>query len=126
MQQFFRTPKGLLIIILTILLALAAPTEPLSFVTRSTAAAICAAAFLDFVILRVMRGDWEFPSGAVLTGMFVAMVLSPREPWHVVAGTSAIAVVSKYVFRTRFANVFNPAALALVISYYLWNTAQNW
>src|SRR4051812_5668877 len=89
-------------------------------------AAVCVAALLDLIILRVARGDWEFPSGAILTGMFVAMVLSPREPWHVSAGASAIAIVSKYVFRTRFANVFNPAAFALVISYYVWNTAQNW
>ena len=53
-----------------------------------------------------------FPSGAILTALFVAMVLSAQEPWYVVALTSAIAVVSKYIVRTRAANVFNPAALA--------------
>ncbi|HYV96468.1 MAG TPA: RnfABCDGE type electron transport complex subunit D, partial [Gemmatimonadaceae bacterium] len=69
---------------------------------------------------------WEFPSGALLSGLFVAMILSPREPWHVAAVTSAVAIVSKYVVRTGAANVFNPAALALVVSYYAFDTAQNW
>jgi hypothetical protein len=35
-------------------------------------------------------------------------------------------VASKYVVRTRTANVFNPAALALVATFYLFDTAQNW
>jgi Na+-translocating ferredoxin:NAD+ oxidoreductase RnfD subunit len=125
-RQFFRTPKGLLIIVLAILVALAAPHEGIRLVAPGLAAAVIVAALIDTVILRLMRGEWEFPSGAVLTGMFVAMVLSPREPWYVPACTSALAVVSKYVFRTRSANVFNPAALALVATFYVFNTAQSW
>ena len=37
-----------------------------------------------------------------------------------------IAVLSKYVCRFDTANVFNPAALALVATFYLFNTAQDW
>ena len=54
------------------------------------------------------------------------MVLSPHEPWYVPACTSAVAIVSKYVFRTRSANVFNPAALALVVTFYVFDTGQSW
>jgi Na+-translocating ferredoxin:NAD+ oxidoreductase RnfD subunit len=50
----------------------------------------------------------------LLTGLIVAMILSPHESWKVAAMTTAIGVLSKYVARTRTANVFNPAALALV------------
>ena len=53
-------------------------------------------------------------------------MLSPHEPWYVPAAASAIAIVSKYVLRTRAANIFNPAALALVMVFYLFHTAQNW
>ena len=42
------------------------------------------------------------------------------------AAVSAIAIVSKYVLRTKAANIFNPAALALVISYYAFDTGQSW
>src|SRR6202521_1666561 len=52
--------------------------------------------------------------------------LTPREPWYVPACTSAVAIASKYIARTRSANVFNPAALALVATFYVFDTAQNW
>jgi Na+-translocating ferredoxin:NAD+ oxidoreductase RnfD subunit len=58
--------------------------------------------------------------------VIVAMVLTPQEPWYVPACTSALAVLSKYVFRTRSANVFNPAALAIVATFYVFDTGQNW
>jgi Na+-translocating ferredoxin:NAD+ oxidoreductase RnfD subunit len=125
-QRFFRTPKGLLLIVLVILVAVAAPGEGIRLVAPGLASAVGVAALIDLVWLRRMRKAWEFPSGAVLTGLLVAMVLAPQTPWYVGACTSAIAVVSKYLFRTRSANVFNPAALALVGTFYVFNTAQNW
>ena len=54
------------------------------------------------------------------------MVLTPHEPWYVPACTSAVAIASKYVARTRSANVFNPAALGLVATFYVFNTGQSW
>jgi Na+-translocating ferredoxin:NAD+ oxidoreductase RnfD subunit len=58
--------------------------------------------------------------------MLVAMIVSPQEPWYVGAATSALAVVSKYLFRIRTVNVFNPAALAIVATFYVFNTEQSW
>ena len=109
-----------------ILLACAAPAEGIRLVAPGLAAAVVAAALLDTFLLRWLRGEWQFPSGAILTGLIVAMILSPREPWYVPACTSAIAILSKYIARTRSANVFNPAALALVATFYVFDTAQNW
>src|SRR5262249_34586555 len=54
------------------------------------------------------------------------MTLGPQEPLHVVAITSSIAVLSKYPLRVRTANVFNPAALAVAVSFHLFATAQSW
>lgn len=42
------------------------------------------------------------------------------------ATTSVIAILSKYVFRSRAANVFNPAALAIIGSFYVFHTGQSW
>jgi Na+-translocating ferredoxin:NAD+ oxidoreductase RnfD subunit len=58
--------------------------------------------------------------------MIVAMVLRAQEPWYVVAITSVAAVLSKYLFRSRTANVFNPAALAIIASFYVFHTGQSW
>src|SRR5512146_976116 len=96
-RKFFKTPKGLLTIVLAGLTALAAPHEGLAHVLPGLAGAVLVAGALDVVILRLRHPRWEFPGGAVLTGLIVAMVLSPFEPWWVPAVTSAIAIASKYL-----------------------------
>jgi len=100
--------------------------EGLAQAAPGLASAVAVAVLVDAPILRRRRKAWEFPSGAILTGLIVAMVLSPHEPWYVPACTSAIAIASKYLFRTRSANVFNPAALALVVTFYVFDTGQSW
>jgi Na+-translocating ferredoxin:NAD+ oxidoreductase RnfD subunit len=125
-KKFFKTPKGLLILILSALIALAAPSQGWQSVLPGLASAVAISGVIDFFILRFRKNVWEFPSGAVLTAMIVAMVLRAQEPWYVVSITSAFAVISKYIVRTRHANVFNPAALAIIASYYVFHTGQSW
>ena len=124
--RFFKTPKGLLIIILVILAAVAAPGEGVGAVVRNMGSAALIAGILDLIILRLRKHVWQFPSGAVLTAMIVTMVVSAQEHWYVPAAMSAVAVISKYAFRTRSANVFNPAAFALVSMMYLLPMGQSW
>jgi Na+-translocating ferredoxin:NAD+ oxidoreductase RnfD subunit len=126
LRRFFSTPKGLLIIILVILVALAAPKEGIRLVAPGLIGAIASAGVMDVLILRKKRGSWEFPDGAVLTGLFVAMVLSPHEPWYIAACTSAAAILAKHAFRTRSANIFNPAAIGIVATFYVFDTGQSW
>lgn len=89
-------------------------------------AATAAAMLVDLPILRFRGGKWEFPDGAMLTGIIVAMILSPHEPWHFAAVTAVVAVLSKYLIRIKTANVFNPAAFALVATFYLFDSGQSW
>jgi len=108
------------------LVAIAAVTDGARLIAPGLLSAVLAAAIVDLPILRQRSGKWEVPSGAILTGMLVAMVLSAHEPWYVPACTSVIAIVSKYLVRTRSANVFNPAALGLVVTFYVFDTGQSW
>jgi Na+-translocating ferredoxin:NAD+ oxidoreductase RnfD subunit len=124
--RFFKTPKGMLIIILAILIVMAAPSQGVGIVAPRLFAAMAVAGLVDMVILRIRKKVWEFPSGAILTAMIVVMVLRAQELWYVATVTSVVAVVSKYLFRSRSANVFNPAALAIVVSYYVFHTGQSW
>lgn len=126
MKRFFRTPKGILTLILGALILIAAPYAGWDRVMPQIHAAVLAAGLLDAIILRVRHSRWEFPSGAVLTAMIVAMVLSPFGPWWVPAATSVAAVTSKYLLRHRAANVFNPAALGLVLAYYVFGSGESW
>jgi Na+-translocating ferredoxin:NAD+ oxidoreductase RnfD subunit len=124
--QFFKTPKGLLTILLVILAAIAAPGQGLGAVALNIGTAVLAAGIVDLIILRLRNGAWEYPSGAVLTAMIIVMVMRAQEPWVIPVVASLIAVLSKYVLRTRQANVFNPAALALVVMIYVMPHGQSW
>ena len=124
--RFFRTPKGILTLILMALVVIAAPHEGFRRVMPQLLAAIAAAGLADVLILRYRHGRWEFPSGAVLTAMIVTMVMSPFGLWWVPAVTSAAAVASKYLLRHRAANIFNPAALGLVLAYHAFSSGESW
>jgi Na+-translocating ferredoxin:NAD+ oxidoreductase RnfD subunit len=126
LKRFFRTPKGLVTIALGIVVIVAAVGEGVALVAPGLAAGVLAAMLVDAPILRIREGEWTFPSGALLTGLIIAMIVSPYEPWYVAAVTSAVGIVSKYLFRIGNANVFNPAALALVATFYVFSTEQSW
>jgi len=125
-KRFFRTPKGMLIAILPVLVLAAAPGSGVKLVAPVVLGGVLGAAIVDAPILRYREGEWLVPDGAILTGLIVAMILSPMQPWWVAAVTSAIGVASKYLIRVGRANLFNPAALALVGTFYIFNTGQNW
>lgn len=126
LARFFQTSKGLLIIVLAGLAILAALGAGATLVGPGLAAAAATAIVIDAPMLRLRKGKWAFPGGALLTGLIIAMILSPYEPWHVAAITTAAGVLSKYLFRTHTANIFNPAALALVANYYVFRSGQSW
>ena len=90
--RFWRTPKGLMLLILAGLIAAAVPLtggHPVRLVLAGAAAA-CA---LEVLIAFALRAEWEFPSGALLTGMFVAGVLSPFERLDVIVVTALLAIL---------------------------------
>jgi Na+-translocating ferredoxin:NAD+ oxidoreductase RnfD subunit len=125
-RNFFKTPKGLVTIVLAIFIVIAASSQGLRAVATALGSAVLAGGLTDLIILRIRKKAWEFPSGAVLTGLIVAMVLRAQEPWYVTASITVIAILSKYIFRSRTANVFNPAALAIIVSFYIFHTGQSW
>lgn len=125
-KRFFRTPKGLLILLLPVLALTAALGSGFALVAPVVLGGVFGAAIIDAPILRYREGEWLVPDGAILTGLIVAMVLSPMEPWYVAAITAAVGVLSKYLIRAGKANVFNPAAFALVATFYLFNTGHSW
>jgi Na+-translocating ferredoxin:NAD+ oxidoreductase RnfD subunit len=124
--RFFKTPKGVLTFILVSLTAIAAPGEGARAIVLNMGSATLVAGIVDLIILRLRKNVWQFPSGAVLTAMIVTMVVRAQEHWYVPVAMSAVAVISKYAIRTRSANVFNPAAFALVSMMYLLPMGQSW
>jgi len=125
-RRFFVTPKGILLVILGGIAALALVSTGSREAAPVLTAAVAGAAAVDLVSARIIRGGWFFPSGAILTGLIIGLILSPTEPWPIACSTSIFAIGTKHMLRTRHANVFNPAAVALVASAILFSSAQSW
>jgi Na+-translocating ferredoxin:NAD+ oxidoreductase RnfD subunit len=125
-RRFFRTPKGLFLAILILVALIAIPFEGGDRVLPGIIAATGTAALLDLGIVLVTREVWIFPDGAILTGMLMGFVLSPEEPLYVPILTAILAIASKHLLRTRWSNVFNPAAFALVLAAILFSAGESW
>ena len=94
--RYARTPKGLVLIVLAILVAIASLDEGVRLVAPGLVGAAGAAMLVDAPILRFREDEWLFPDGALITGLMIAMILSPREPWYVAAVASVLAVLAPY------------------------------
>ncbi len=124
--RFGKTPKGLLTAMLTAFVLIAMPFLGASDLLPNVIACVAIAALMDFAIVIALRDKFEFPDGAILTGLIVALVLRPQEPLSTALAVTAIAIGAKHALRTRWSNVFNPAALALVAGAVLFGARQSW
>lgn len=125
-RRWIRSPKGLFAGVLAVLTIPAAQQAGWALVGPSLLGAIGAAMLVDLPLIRWRDGHWSVPDGALLTGWLVALILSPHEPWTSAAGAAVLGIVAKHALKVKRANVLNPAAAALVLSYFAFNTGQSW
>jgi enediyne biosynthesis protein E5 len=123
---FLRTPKRQLLCILGVLLLFAAPFDGGIAVLPNIAMAAIAACAVDVVYTYWESSRWSIPTSALLSGLIVAFILGPQEPSIVVVWVAGFASVSKHVFANEREHIFNPAALALLLSVPLFSSGQSW
>jgi Na+-translocating ferredoxin:NAD+ oxidoreductase RnfD subunit len=123
---FLRTPKGQTLCIFGVLLLLSAPFDGGLAVLPHILVAVLAACAVDMLYTYWESRRWIVPTSALLSGLIVAFVLGPQEPWMVVLWVAGFASVSKHVFAGPREHFFNPAALALVLSVPLFGSGQSW
>ncbi len=124
--RFFRSPKGEMLLVLSVVLGVAVAVTGVGATWPGIAAAIAVALVVDAAALRWRKGRWVVPDGALLTALIVAMIIAPGEPWYVAAVATLVAVASKYLFRAGTANIFNPAALGLLAVFFVFGAEQDW
>jgi Na+-translocating ferredoxin:NAD+ oxidoreductase RnfD subunit len=123
---FLRTPRGQLLCIFGLLLLIAAPFDGGLALLPHVLIAVLAACTLDVLFAYWYTHRWITPTSALLSGLIVAFILGPQEPWFVVAWVAGFASLSKRVIGTRREHIFNPAALALLASAVLFSSGQSW
>lgn len=69
---------------------------------------------LDLGIGYWREKKWILPSSAWISGLILAVVLSPTVPWGFAIAAPVLASFSKQFLRHRRRHLFNPAAFALV------------
>jgi len=125
-MRFLRTPKGALILAFSPLLVLGALADGWTLVVPHVLAAIVGAIAAELLAAQIQQRQLSWPSSALLSGSIVAFVLDPATPLIATLTIGALATLSKHVITTRRGHIFNPAALALVVSIPLFATAQSW
>jgi enediyne biosynthesis protein E5 len=123
---FLRTPKGQLLCIFGVFLLLAMPFDGGFAVLPNVLAAALAACAIDLVYTFWETRRWSVPTSALLSGLIVAFILGPQEPWIAVAWVAGFSSVSKHVFANDREHIFNPAALALFGSVLMFGSGQSW
>ena len=126
LARFVRAPKGLALLGLLLLAVTAAVLKDGSGALASVLVAAATAVGADWLMGWVVHDRWSFPDGGLLTGVIVGMLLGAHQPWIVPALTALVAILSKHALRTRWSNVFNPAAFGLVVSALLFHSEQSW
>ena len=125
LSRFLRTPKGSVLWVLVALVAIAMVGTQ-RHTLPNVLAATAGAALTDLAISSWRKKPIWFPSGAVISGLIIAMVLARETPLYVPLAVSVLAVVGKHALRTRWSNVFNPAVLALIVGGFIFRSGQSW
>lgn len=126
MRRFVRTPKGTLLLVFGVLLGVAGTATGWPLVVPHVLVAVAGACLADLAIGAAFNRRLAWPSSALLSGLIVAFILGPdTSPWVTFLVTS-LASASKYLLKTSRGHVFNPAALALLVSIPLFATGQSW
>jgi len=126
MKKFLRTPKGTLSVIFAGLLAVAGTATGWSIVAPHLLAALVGACGVELMASAFLNRKVSWPTSALLSGAIVAFVLAPETPWVETMWIAGVATASKYIIATTRGHIFNPAALALVVSVPLFATGQSW
>ncbi|HLZ31306.1 MAG TPA: RnfABCDGE type electron transport complex subunit D [Chloroflexota bacterium] len=125
-MRWLRTPKGQLLVIFAMMLAIVAPSSGGRALVPSLLAAVIPACLIDGVWLAFESRRWRAPTSALLSSLIVFFILSTNESWLVVGWTSCFAILSKRILRSDREQVFNPAALALLWAPIAFGSGESW
>ena len=80
---------------------------------------------VDFTLKKMRYGKLKFPSDAVITGLIIAMVLSPS-PVYMQIIVALVAILQKYIIKIDNRKLFNPAAFGLLFAWIVFGSPPAW
>lgn len=125
-KQWVKSPKGYVILALVAYLLLASIGSQTINGISNAIIAVVVSVTLDILCSLMVKRKKIMPLGAIITGLIISLILSITTSWSIIAATSAISILSKYLLVYRKKPVFNPAAFGLLLSILLFGTGQSW
>jgi Na+-translocating ferredoxin:NAD+ oxidoreductase RnfD subunit len=120
-------PKTYISILLLILAVYGAWQQGIQNIYLQLLLAISTAVAIDVIISYIKKKQLIFPSSAFITGIIIAMVLSPNIYWYIPVIAAAIAILQKHIIRFPHNKpAFNPAAFGLLAVILLFHTGISW
>jgi len=103
------------------------PYSPFS-ITISVALAVGVCFSLNYIFARIYSAptNWE---SAVLTGLILSLVIAPAlslKDVPFILATSGLAIASKYILAIHNKHIFNPVAIAVVLTAFGPQESANW
>lgn len=82
--------------------------------------------FFDLVLTYLKSKTFFIPWSALVTGLIIALIISPNALWYQVAVICALAMAGKNFLRINNRHLFNPAALGLFLGGIFFNLDVSW
>ena len=84
------------------------------------------AAIVDLGLQGIRFERWRFPDAALVTGLFLALILPPTAPLYLSGALAFAAVAIRHALRSRGRPWFNPAAVGILLGTLLLGLAPAW
>lgn len=88
--------------------------------------AVSVAAVSDFVIKKFIFKIKIFPKSAIISGLFIGILLNVGIVWYAPAIASMLAMLVKNFIRFDKKNIFNPAAIGVLLILFLFPNSSAW
>lgn len=111
-----------LLVLLAIIFSISMHRFPLPLMV-----AVAVAAIADILISKLHhKHRLRIPLSAIITGLIIGSIAPQSAPLLLAAGASLLAILSKAFIKSRRVNIFNPAALGLLVALAAFSMGDEW
>ena len=89
--------------------------------------AVVVAALIEILIRKYyLKHKFKIPFSGIITGLIIGSVAPINAPLVLVLIAAAIAIASKFFIQFKGSNIFNPAALGLIVALAIFGLGDEW
>lgn len=88
--------------------------------------AVITASFIDIIINYIKTKQIIKPYHAIISGIFIAIILPTGQKWYIPALIAVIAILSKHLVNVNHKHLFNPAMFGLFFATLIFKQQLQW